>query len=104
MFFDLKTPTCRPTLRAVDAAGAASGLGAIFMRGGVPSAVPVQTPASGATDAVRWAAPQPVWLMSNNRTDIRNSLSLTVPIGRLKNVIIIQNWKGQTKVVHYVNH
>jgi hypothetical protein len=49
----------RRTLRAVDAAGAARELGAILKRGGVPPAVPVQTPASGATDAVRWAASQP---------------------------------------------
>ena len=44
-----------PTLRAVDAAGAARELGAILKLGSVPLAVPVQTPASGATDAVRWA-------------------------------------------------
>jgi len=42
-------------LRAVDAAGADPGLGAIFGGGAVPSSVPVQTPASGATDALRWA-------------------------------------------------
>ena len=46
----------RPTLRAVDAAGAAPGLGAIFDGGAVPSPVPVLTPASGAPDALRWAA------------------------------------------------
>jgi len=43
----------RPTLRAVDAAGAARGLGAIYAGRRVPPAVPVQTPASGAPDAVR---------------------------------------------------
>jgi len=43
-------------LRAGDAAGAARGLGAIFVCGGVPLLVPVQTPASGAPDADRWAA------------------------------------------------
>ena len=46
----------RPTLRAVDAAGAARELGAIYASRLVPPAVPVQTPASGATDAVRWAS------------------------------------------------
>ena len=47
---------CGPTLRAVDAAGAALNLGAILKCAGVPVAVPIQTPASGATDALRWAA------------------------------------------------
>ena len=48
--------TARPTLRAVDAAGAARNLGAIY------TAVACHHPcrsievASGATDAVRWAA------------------------------------------------
>jgi hypothetical protein len=37
--------------RAIDAAGAAPGLGAIFEGGAVPPAVPVSTVASGATDA-----------------------------------------------------
>ena len=46
---------CGPTLRAVDAAGAALNLGAILKCAGVPVAVPIQTPASGATDALRWA-------------------------------------------------
>jgi len=52
-------------LRAVDAAGAASGLGAILKRRGVPTLVPSMDAASGATDAVRWAASQPKKLMSN---------------------------------------
>ena len=45
----------RPTLRAVDAAGAARGLGAILKRRGVPTLVPSMEAASGATDALRWA-------------------------------------------------
>ena len=41
---------------AADAAGAASGLGAIFAGDLVPSAVPIQTPASGAAESWRSAA------------------------------------------------
>ena len=43
-------------MRAGDAAGAARGLGTISACRLVPSVVPVQTLASGAPDAVRWAA------------------------------------------------
>ena len=43
---------------AADAAGAAFGLGAIFFGRGVPPAVLVQTPASGAAESWRWAASQ----------------------------------------------
>jgi len=45
---------------AADAAGAASGLGAIFCGRRVPPAVPVQTPASGAAESWRWAAANPL--------------------------------------------
>ena len=40
-YFGVLLSACRPTLRAVDAAGAARGLGAIFGGGAVPPAVPV---------------------------------------------------------------
>ena len=41
---------------AADAAGAAPGLGAIFVCRAVPPAVPVHTLASGAAESWRWAA------------------------------------------------
>ena len=41
---------------AADAAGAASGLGAIFTGDSVPPAMPVQTHASSAAESRRWAA------------------------------------------------
>ena len=46
----------RPTLRAVDAAGAAPGLGAIYAAAPCPRSYRSMEAASGATDAVRWAA------------------------------------------------
>ena len=45
-------------MRAVDAAGAAPGLGAVYARGFVPMVMSILTLASGATDALRWAACQ----------------------------------------------
>ena len=46
----------RPTLRAVDAAGAARGLGAIYTAVPCPRSYRSMEVASGATDALRWAA------------------------------------------------
>ena len=46
----------RPTLRAVDAAGAARGLGAIYASVLCRRSCRSMEVASGATDAVRWAA------------------------------------------------
>ena len=48
--------TRHPTLRAVDAAGAAHGLGAILQRGPCRQPCRFMEVASAATDAVRWAA------------------------------------------------
>ena len=47
---------CGPTLRAVDAAGAARGLGAILKATVCQGLYRSMEVASGATDAVRWAA------------------------------------------------
>ena len=53
---------------AADAAGAASGLGAIFGGRRVPPAVPVYAPASSAAESWRWAASSTRRLVPYNRT------------------------------------
>lgn len=66
-----------PTLCAVDAAGAAHGLSAIYAPGTVPPAVPILMPASGAPDAVRWAAseepPSTLALLPDGRSRTRRT-------------------------------
>ena len=57
--FNYTPVPCGPTLRAVDAAGAAPGLGAIYAAVPCPRSCQFMKLASGAPDALRWAARSP---------------------------------------------
>ena len=65
----------RPTLRAVDAAGAARNLSAIYAAVACRRSVPFMEVASGATDAVRWAVQSMRGADKNTR--IRKRVSTT---------------------------